>query len=373
MTSKYNINNSKKSSILCHIVGMNNVVKQDFIKYIEQTYSSVIVINLNRIVSKIRNNRNMKKLKSTYRITINRNKKNKYKKEMYRLWRTSLDKKLNNMIKKDTGNHIILIGLCTHYDNHRYKIQIDTKNKSFVKVNPKKNTKEIILYNLDKYRKYIADGRFMLEYIDFNYIIKQRDKLNNIYINLGYKNKSLENIKKWIEMKLKDIVEYGGTNINDVNDATDMIDTVDNIYVSTVNDYNNVINIENTYKKRRRRRHASLEKIYGISNISVIGYTQKWLSLLSSIPDINKKIKKGFLRNNGNIAIPYIEERYTGAFNELKSPCYIYKTNKNTYDEKMGWYKYKSNKSVDIIDKSYVFSVYDKLKENSVKMIKYKN
>ena len=80
MTSKYNINNSNTSGILCHIVGMNNIVKQDFIKYIEQKYSSVIIIDIDKIVSKIRNNRNMKKLKSIFRRTINRNKKNKYKK-----------------------------------------------------------------------------------------------------------------------------------------------------------------------------------------------------------------------------------------------------------------------------------------------------
>nr|QBK89103.1 MAG: uncharacterized protein LCMiAC02_01960 [Mimivirus LCMiAC02] len=403
MTSKYNINNSNTSGILCHIVGMNNIVKQDFIKYIEQKYSSVIIIDIDKIVSKIRNNRNMKKLKSIFRRTINRNKKNKYKKEMYRLWKISLDKKLNNTIKKNTplsgrgtsrhiNSHIILIGLCTHYNNHRYKIHIDTKNKSFVKVNAKKNAQEIILYNLDKYRKYIINGTFILKYIDFDYIVNQRNKLNDIYINLGYKNKSLENIKKWIDIKLKDLhtVENFSTGmpqslrdlrpIKQLSVARKSLDFLsrasggtDIIYVSTSNEYNNIINVENSYKKRRRRKHISLKNIYGdTSTISVIGYTQKWLSLLSSIPNINDKIKKGFLRNSENIAIPYVEEKYVGALDELKIPCYIYKTNKNIYDEKIGWYKYKSNKSVNIIDKRYIFNIYDELKENSVKMIKYK-
>jgi len=339
--------------ILCHIVGMNNLIKGEFIKNMNNKYPDMTIKDIDIITHKIRNEPKMVRWNKQLSNTKSKIRKKKLTQDIHKYWKTTLITKLNNIIKRNGKKSLILLGLCSYHKNHRLKVKIDTGNLFFLKIDSKKNARNIIEYNLDKYRKFIISGTFPAKYIDHTFLIKQRNRLVKIYTNMKYKQKSLKSIEKWIEIKLKD----------NINSKSNKI-----VYVGLEKEYDDKINVKKTY---RRSRNKVRQMLGTDGETQVIGYTKKWLSMLSSLSDINNMINRGYIRKGGKVR-PYIKEKYDGALKDLHRSCFIYIVNKNPF-HKLGWFKYKSDKSVDILSKEYIYDIYNELKKAGVKMMEYKN
>lgn len=346
-------------NILCHIVGMNNKIKECFIEYLNNNFINLYMCDIDEITNEIRNMRKMVSLNNKLNKTKSVNKK-KIIKDINETWKKLLEKKLNDEFKKSNNKQIILFGLSTYHQNHRIKIKINTKNLFFFKIDIKKNAKDIVEYNIEKYKDYIIDGTFPIKYIDHEFLIKQREKLIKIYENMGYKMKTLNVLKKWFNLKL-DNHSIGGTkNIN-------MLES-EHLYVSNEKLFNDKIEIPKIVKRKSK---LQLDEFFGKRKDVIPGYKLEWLSLLSVIEDSNKYIKKGFI-DYQNETKPFIEELEENAFDKLNKSCYIYKTNIDNFEKKVGMYKYKTYNSISFDEKKYVENIKNKLEELGVKMIKFK-
>ena len=76
------------------------------------------------------------------------------------------------------------------------------KENLFVSINNNIYVKQLIEYNLDHYRADIIDGKFPLNYLDFDYLKNQRISIENIYSEKSYKLKTYELIYSWIKNKI---------------------------------------------------------------------------------------------------------------------------------------------------------------------------
>jgi len=330
-------------NIICHIVGMNNIIKEQFFKYINDKYPTIIIKDLDIITHKIRNEPTMinlyKKIKINYNKEIN--------KQINNYWKTTLITKLDNIFKKNYNNDIILLGLCTYHKNYLLKIDINTNNKFFLSIDPKKNARDIVNYNIDKYKKNIINGSFPLKYIDYHFLLKQRDRIKKIYLNMGYKTKSLNSIEK-----LLDTLLYNNNNI----------------FVGSNIKYNKIVRLNTSLRKSKN----NLNNILGTTNNKnyIIGYKEEWLAILSTIPNINKYIKKGYIQTKKEVG-PFIEEKYENAIDNLKKSCYLYEVDNNFFN-KINWYKLKSNIAVTIKNKKYIKDILEHIQNNkNIKIFKY--
>ena len=279
-------------------------------------------------------------------------------------WKYILNKKITNVIKNNKDKNIIFIGLNTYHRNHRTKVKINTNNIFYIKVSARTYARNTIEYNIDKYRKNIINGTFPIKYIDHNFLIKQYNKLSKIYGNMKYKKKTFSHMTKWINLKLGKNIHTDGRQI-----FGGEIFGGEVLYVCTEKEYDNYIKIDNS----RRRNQKKIKELLGMYTKKYInGYTMKWLSLLSAIPNINHKIKKGYIHKK-NKTIPYVEERYEGALDELNQSCFLYTVKKDIFKDKLSSYKYKSIHTVDILSKKYIYNIYNELIKDSVRIIKYNN
>jgi len=372
------------TNILCHIVGMNNMIKEGFIKQFNDTYPHIIIKDIDIITNDIRNDKKM--------ITLNKklnNTKGKDRTPIARqisdYWKESLSTKLSDFLNKNTTKDIVILGLSTYHRNHRISINIDTDNKFFIKINPKMHAKNIIEYNINKYKNEIINGTFPIRHLDHDFLISQRDRLINIYQNKGYKLKTVDNIIKWLDLKIEtdtDILHtnnidvHGGnplsykeTNENELNIGKSKISDNKYIYIGSQTDYKDKI----TFKKNCRKSRKNIKDFLGRSGeSSVQGYNQKWLALLASVPNLKTHIRKGFIEYDNKIT-PFIEEIHDGAFKQISSSCYIYKALPSQFDQKTGWYKYKTNKTIEFIEKDFIPDIFEELKRENIKIIEFKN
>jgi hypothetical protein len=344
------------SNIICHIVGINNVLKDDFVKHVSK-YKNVIIKDLDIITNNIRSDQ----IFANFVKKMDNNNLPNNKQKIYKLWKELLTKKINDIAKRNNKYKIIFIGLSTFHKNHKIYININTKNKFFVNINSNKNAKDIIQYNLDKYRKFIIDGSFPLNYINYKFIVEQRNNLINIYKNINFKLKSIYNIYKWLDIWMS---QYDSEHKN----IASIIGQSSDLFIGSINNYDNIIKFNTIQKKHRNS--SILSKILGTSSNINYGYTDKWLALIFSITNINKYIKKGIVQI-GNKNYPTIKEKFKNAFDVLNSSCYIYTANNNNF-EKVNSYKYKPTQSIIIKHKEYVKNIYDMLSTMNVKFIKAK-
>lgn len=346
---------------------MNNITRKQFLKEIKSKYPKITIHDLDEMSHKINNTKNIVNLNK--KIINNQIKKGdkrdndiakKCAIEIRNTWKKELTTKINKMSTKN--NNIILLGLSTYSKNHKIKVKIDTKNKFFI--NPKKNTEKIIEFNLDNYRKNIIDGTFPLKYIDNEYLTKQREKIKKIYFNLGYKSKSYNGVNNWIYTKfhISDrSSEYLTSDTQTISGGS--------LFVGSKNSYNNVIK---SRKIQRRSKRKILNFMNKNPNSEYHGYRQKWLALLSSISDINKYIRKGFIKHN-KLLVPFVQEKYGGAFSELQKGCYLYKASESDFDLSDTKYKGDPVSNVNIKSKQYIDNIYNEIMKSGVKLFKYKS
>lgn len=347
-------------NIVCHIVGMNNKIKEEFIKICGDSYPYITIIDLDIITNQIRSDKNMTNLNKQ----LNSSKTNtQIIKEINQYWKRKLNDAINEELNKN-DTHIIFLGLSTYHRNHRLRVNIDTHNKFFLKMDNKVNASDTVEYNLNKYHKYIINGTFPLTYLDHNFIINQRDRLINVYTNMDYKMKTLQNINNWLTVVSTN--KINNNSINGTKDTKDIINnTIENKYI-----YIAIPSLTNKTYKLKRSSKLNVKNFLGDGDNSVIGYREPWLAILSSISNIKKYIKKGYLKKNG-VMTPFIEEIYSGSFDKLHKSCNIHTINSNNF-EKITWYKYKLDNNIlnDSQNVQYIPDIIEYLKELGIHIIK---
>lgn len=369
------------TEIICHIVGMNNLMKQTFISNINSLYPNIIIKDLDSITHKIRNNQEMVKLNNQLKKTRKGNNRSNIIKNIHSHWKVSLTKSINNVKKRHNKKKIIFLGLSTYHKNHRLKVNMETKNKFFIKINSRSNARQIVEYNLEKYKRYIINGSFPLRYIDHEFLIKQRDRLNKVYKNMGYKQISIPSLEKWFELSFND-VKYGKKPLSKTPHKTPLKTFHNNtqsakpnsIFVGSKNKYEKFIPVS---KKPFRKSILKIDKflsnnLANLQNDIIIGYSKKWLAPLLSISNINKLIKKGYMREHDKV-IPFIEEKYKGSFEHLFNSCFLYEIDAVYFDKKIGINKYSCEFNAEFENVIYIDNIYSYLEKEGVKIIKYRN
>ena len=223
----------------------------------------------------------------------------------------------------------------------------------------------------------IINGTFPLKYINHKFLLKQRDIIKRAYNNMKYKYISLNRLKKWIASqlkpkKLKKTIKNNTsikTNKNPtikkpiVNGGTNML------YTAMSEDCDNQIEVSDNFRTSRQE----VLDFLGITSRKYVNcYTDSWMAILASVPNVHKKIKKGYVTKNGKV-IPYIEEIQEEAFDNLNESCFLYTIKKIPSIKKIHNHKYKSRRNVDILQKTYIPNMYNELKNNGVRFIKFKN
>lgn len=313
--------------ILCHIVGISNKIKENFINTLSNISDNILILDLDDISKKIIFSTEFSRIYDKY---LNSDNKRDLLKELGDIWKESFTKEINNLITNYNSKYIILIGLITFFLDLRIKIDIidDIKYKFFVSINNNVYIKQLIEFNIDFYRNEIIDGKFPLTYLDYNFIKDQRFTLQNIYVNKRYKLKTYDIILNWIK-----------TNVTQINN------TQKRVWVASFNRYENNLNIN---KK------------------NIIAYDDKWLALISIFP--KKLIKRSLTFDKNGEKIPIVTELIPNAFNEFNKSCYIYEF---IADKKIDSYRYLLDNNKLFINRLYVSNIKNELEQNNAILDKY--
>ena len=274
--------------ILCHIVGINNKIKESFLKEIHVINNSINIIDIDELSKKIIYEKEYNMLYKEYLDSSENNltNKNKSQNKLQNLSRLSLYWK--NRVKEEiekliSGDYNILIGMITFYLDLRVKVNLTAEiiNKFFINSNTETHIKNLIEHNIETYKKDIIDSKFPLKYLDYNFLKSQREQIRDTYMMRDYKLKSYDDILQFIKNKFS-------------------LGKMDPVYFASFKRYEG--------------------KIDFISN-TIVGYNDKWLSLISLFP--RSKFKRGVTFKDNQMR-PFIKE--TGPLNmsELNKCCYLY-------------------------------------------------
>lgn len=338
--------------ILCHVLGLNNYLKYELIKYFKS--SNIIIKDIDKINYKLSQNR---------KLVLLKNKKNK-RREYKNYINNEFNKLLINILKKNNSKNIVLVG-DIHYD---VNININTINKFFINISPDKYTKELIKYNIFRNLQQILNGKYSVDYINYNIIKNNYVRLIQKYKKRNYIPKTYLNLLRWVDIRTPEKQEIIEKTTENRKVQTTEDDNV--IFIGSTKNYTNYI-----YKsKHTKNKLDEIDKIMGKKMITkeykMIGYKSKWLAVLSSIYDSKKKFRKGFYQYKRKV-VPFLEELYENSFMDLDSSCYLYTVKSDNFKKYKG-YKYINNEKIDINDKLYIQSIKGWLKTHNIKLVKFK-
>jgi len=266
--------------ILCHIVGINNKIKKSFLDEIKNIQHNINIIDIDEISKKVLHEKQYNIIYDEYLSSENKI-QNLSKLSAY--WKNRISNEIEKLIN---GEYNILIGMITFYLDLRVKVNLTVEiiNKFFINSNTETHIKNLIEHNLEIYKKDIINGQFPLKYLDYEFLKSQREHVREVYMTRDYKLKSYDEILQFIKNKIT--LQNSGLK--------------DPVYFASFKRYEG--------------------KIDFISN-TIVGYSDKWLSLISLFP--RSKFKRGITFKNNQMR-PFIEE--TGPLNmsELNKCCYLY-------------------------------------------------
>ncbi len=313
--------------IICHIVGISNVLKNDFINKTEKMNYNII--DLDEISNNILNSSNMDQMYKQYQH-FKDNKNDKYKdidKKMSLYWETNMIETIHYNMNKDKKN--IVIGYSHHYRNINKRINLPQTipyTKFIIKVS-KSDIRNIITYNLDKYRNDIINGIYALENIDYDYIYNNRIKIDSIYEKNGFLPKTLETLYTILDLSTK---------------KTD----IDNLWISTKEPYN------------------IGSKIYppNKSGAKLFAFTDKIMALLSSFHFNDDELEKTF--DNNTIKV---KEKKKGILEKMNEKRYLLSVDKTMFvpHEKGNNIKFFSQEPVNILEIIKVGNVFKEFFNNN--------
>lgn len=311
--------------LLCHIVGLNNISKREFDKYCSDLSGNVIIEDIDEISKAILDDPEYSSLITAFRKDTNN--KVEILKQLGEIWKTKIGRELAMIVENSKTDNIVLVGLTHFVLDQRIKIDIPTKHKFFININPKENAKQIVSYNLERYANNIINGRFPLHYLDHEYLIDQRANLQKIYENKGYTLKRYNALLQWLSFK---------------ND-TSFVNSV--FYASP----------------KRYEKHI-------ISFAKPIGYTERWLALASILPKTDIKRGITFGDNKGikdtDERKPYIKLLSLDAMTKLQTGCYLYEM---IPDKRVDGYRYIVT-DMNYIKREYISDIYDELQRLDVQI-----
>ena len=312
-------------NIVCHIVGLNPSLKNKLIKQINKKIYTII--DLDEINNLIITDPYMIKLFTNY-TNLKENKNDKYKetdKKMTQFWEANLSNLIDE--RRKNKSKVILLGNSNHYRSLSKKVKIETANRFIIKSAIKKYVREIIRYNIENHKDEIIDGTFLIDYLNFDYLVKKNRLLNESYTKIGYLPKNLSQIIKILQMIPQK--KYRGVGL----------------FVSLKQPYN--VN----------------SKIYPKKNSKIMAYSEPVLALLGSFRWKDDELVKSYDGNNVKLI-----EKKKGALERLNSKRFLYLVEDDPFipHEKGKNIKFFSQSPIVIIDKEKITNVYDKLKELNV-------
>uniref|UniRef100_A0A6C0H1E4 Uncharacterized protein n=1 Tax=viral metagenome TaxID=1070528 RepID=A0A6C0H1E4_9ZZZZ len=312
---------------IIHIVGLNNEYKNDFISKLLLIDQNFNIIDIDNITQQINNDKKLSKLIDLYeKIKNDKNKSKSIANDINSNWARELQSKLNKLLVTDKNS--ILIGLTTSIINTgspKILINLPTNYKFIVEIDLIDNAKQIIKNNLKEYKNEIVNGKFPLEYLNLDYLIKRREQLNQIYIKNLYIEKKIEDILKFLK--------------------------------------ENVTNNTNTKPKSKILYYASdIEHKKTITQKNITLYSNDILSILS-VFNINN------FEYNPELKI--IKELEKDSLIELEKDCYVYEIT-DIDDIFFDGKNFKNNKKLKINKMTYIDCVYQVLEKYGIKFMKYK-
>lgn len=312
---------------IIHIVGLNNEFKNDFISKLQSIDPNYNIIDVDDLTQKITNDKKIACLYDNYDKFKNDKVKSKsIANDINNEWARELQSKLNKLLSS-TDKNSILIGLTTSVINTgstKIYISLPTNYKFIIEIDTIENAKHIIRNNLKDYKHEIINGKFPLEYLDLNFLIKRREHLNQIYTKNLYIPKKMDDVLKFFK--------------------------------------EHVPNLDNIKAK----------KLYYVSDKEFIKYiTTKNLNLYNddivSIINFFKSANFEYDREN-----KILKELSKDSIKELDKDCYIYEfTDLN--DIFFDGENYKNNKKIKINKSTYIENVYQLFEKYGIKFIKYKD
>lgn len=320
--------------ILCHIVGINNKLKTNFVTEMLNISANIMILDLDDISKKIIFEQEYNLIYNEFILNNKTNNNNKIVllSKLSHIWKDKFTNKVNQLLTQHKEKCIILIGQITFYLDYRIKIVFneDIKNKFFINTSTHIYSTQQIEHNIDVYRKDIIKGSFPLKYLDFSFLKLQREQLREQYMTRDYKLKNYDTIINWIEHTLKNIMNG---NINNLNP----------VYFASFKRHENNINM--------------------ISD-TIVGYSEKWLALISLFP--KNKFKRGITFKQ-NIKSPYIKELGPLNMSELNCCCYLYEFYPS---KKVDEYRYLIEDN-NFIKRHYVSNIKNELDLNGTIFDKY--
>ena len=330
-------------NIYCHIVGFNNKDKDKFMKDTKKL--NYTIFDLNSITTKVKSNQFYKNMKLDLEKTKSKHEKSAFSKCMFNYWKNKIETTLS---KINNNNKIILIGINKlDLDNElNNKLEIKTENKFFLKHNLEVNAKEIIKNNLDKYHDKILEGSFSLDYIDKDYLIQKRKDIMESYKKDDYKPILYDNFIKFL-------------NGEDLYKPKTQEPKLGNMYYASNIKYNKKIG-----GKHKGGKRDALDQMLD-EDKEIIAYSNKWLALISFIPEHQKYFEKGLHENK-----PFIKIIDKKGKELLKKNCYLYELKSKNFVKASDKnpYKYKA-KVADIISDQEVLHISNELQKCNVKII----
>ncbi len=299
--------------IICHIVGITNLLKNDFINKTQRMKYNII--DLDEISNTILTNSTMEQMFKQYQH-FKENKNDKYKdidKKMSFYWETTMIETIHYSMNKDKKN--IVIGYSHHYRNINKRINLPQKSpysKFIIKIT-KNDIRNIITYNLDKHRNDIINGVYFLENIDYDYINSNRQKIDSIYEKNGYLPKTLETLYTILDLTTKS---------NDI----------DSLWISTKEPYN------------------VGSKIYPNKNGNkLFAFSDKLMALLSSFHFSDDELEKSFDNITNTLKV---KPKKNGILERMNEKRYLLIVDKSTFipHEKGNNVKFFSQEPVNILE-----------------------
>lgn len=307
--------------ILCHIVGINNKIKKSFLDEIKNIHKTINIIDIDEISKKVIYEKQYNIIYEEYLSSENKL-QNLSKLSIY--WKNRV---VNEIEKLISSEYNILIGMITFYLDLRVKVNLSVEiiNKFFINSNTETHIKNLIEYNLETYKNDIINGKFPLKYLDGEFLKSQRNHIRDVYMMRDYKLKSYDEILQFIKNKFS-------------------FEKMNPVYFASFKRYEG--------------------KIDFISN-TIVGYSDKWLSLISLFP--RSKFKRGITFKD-NQTRPYIKEIAPLNMSELNKCCYLYEM---IPSEKVDEYRYliEDNK---FIKRYYVSNIKSELDMYDTIFEKYK-
>jgi len=311
---------------IIHIVGLNNDYKADFINKLLSINPNYNIIDIDSITQIISNEPKYKKLYDEYdKIKFDKVKAKPIINNVNDLWAKELQLRLNKLLA-GTEKDSILIGLTTSVINNgvpKIYINLPTNYKFIIDIDLIDNAKQIIKNNLKEYKHDIINGKFPLDYLSLDFLIKRREQLNQIYTKNLYIGKKMEDILKFLKEHIPSL---------------DKLRTK-KLYYASDEEFTKYISKKNT--------------TFFNDEVSAI------LSLLN-VPDLSYNSKD-----------KTITELSKNGLKELEKDCYIYEFTELD-DVFFDGDNYKNNKKIKINKSTYINSIYETLNNFGIKLIKYK-